>query len=144
MILIIRYSLRKERFLHEAWASNAFVISLPSDPAWKVDATPYANPASGILGVHSQRHTHPGCVKTGETNYDDPESGSWTEVECAVLGVQGNARRRGMIAIAQARRCLIAFPITSDILNRGTIPSASDSVRNRHTIYVFTLIKIRR
>ena len=60
-----------------------------------------------------------GVCKDRETDYDEPESGSWTEVECAVLGVQGNARRRGMIAIAQVRRCLIAFPITSDILETG-------------------------
>ena len=86
---------------------------------------PTLTPHRGFVGTFP-RHTHLGCVKTGETNYDEPESGSWTEVECAVLGEQGNARRRGMIASAQARRCLIAFPITSDILETG-----NDSVRFR-------------
>ena len=54
---------------------NAFVIPLPSDPAWKVDVIPALSLHGDFKGAF-QRHPRLGCAKTGETNYDEPESGS--------------------------------------------------------------------
>ena len=84
------------------------------------------------------------CVKTGEINYDEPESGSWTEWNVRFLGCRASRTTTLNGAIALAQHCLIALPITVTSWKQGTIPSASDSARNRHKIHVFTLIKIGR